>query len=183
MKLIPNILSTCNCLHIALLVYLRLISVTKALKCKKIHRKHRYKSIMTLWTISIIVNVFPPLAARLDQKIQLSIFKHILLHGFHTIPIVVIVAIYAKLIYAVESKNEKDARQRRSAATCSRVNANNRLSTRMVKGVVFCLLVCYLPYLTWWQYSMVAYRFGGARWCIDFKGNNRLDVKTMEVKL
>ena len=177
MKIIPNILSTCNCLHVALLVYLRLISVTKALKCKQIQRHHRKKTIMAMWIISLMINLIPPLAAKFDQEKIKVTFKHILLHGFHTIPIIFIVVIYSKLISIVESKRKMETKRKMSANTLSRLNSSNKLSTRMVKGVVSCLFVCYIPYLAWWQYSMVIYRVGGNRYC-----NNQIRVKSEEVR-
>ena len=168
MKIIPNTLSTCNCLHVALLVYLRLIAVTKALKCKQIHRHHRKKTIVTMWIISFTICLFPPLTAKFNQKKIEVVFKHIILHGFHTIPIIFIVFIYSKLIYIVESKRKMKTKQRMSS---------NTLSTSMVKGVVICLFVCYIPYLAWWQYSMVIYRVGGNRYI-----NCQIVVKSGEVR-
>ena len=177
MKLIPNTLSTCNCLHVALLVYLRLIAVTKALKCKQIHRHHRKKTIVAMWIISFTICLFPPLTAKFNQKKIEVVFKHIILHVFHTIPIIFIVFIYSKLIYIVESKRKMKTKQRMSSNTLSRVNSNNKLSTSMVKGVVICLFVCYIPYLAWWQYSMVIYRVGGNRYI-----NCQIVVKSGEVR-
>ena len=95
----------------------------------------------------------------------------------YTIPIIFIVFIYSKLIYIVESKRKMKTKQRMSSNTLSRVNSNNKLSTSMVKGVVICLFVCYIPYLAWWQYSMVIYRVGGNRYI-----NCKIVVKSGEVR-
>ena len=34
---------------------------------------------------------------------------------------------------------------------------NSKLSTKMIKGVVVCLIFCYLPYLAWWQYAIIVF--------------------------
>jgi len=171
-----------------MLVYLRLIAVTEAMKCKKIHRKHRKKSIFAMWIMSAIVNIFPPLAATVREESLreqlLMVSRNIVLHGFHTIPIICIIGIYVKLIYEIQSKNEEKelAKARMSEGTYTRINLNNKLSTKMIKGVAICLIVCYLPYLAWWQYSMIVFRVGSERNDMDSDGNRHLDVKTVEVK-
>ena len=162
-KLVPNIVSTCNCLHVALLVYLRLTAITKHIKYKKTIRKHQYKSIAIMWSISVVINIIPVLAAYFDDRATKLIFKHIILYGFHAGPIIFIVVIYAKLIQAVKERNRKEAETRMSEVSHVNVNflQNANLSTKMIKGVVVCLIFCYLPYLAWWQYAMVVF----PRWC------------------
>ena len=141
-----------------------------------------------MWIMSAIVNIFPPLAATVREESLreqlLMVSRNIVLHGFHTIPIICIIGIYVKLIYEIQSKNEEKelAKARMSEGTYTRINLNNKLSTKMIKGVAICLIVCYLPYLAWWQYSMIVFRVGSERNDMDSDGNRHLDVKTVEVK-
>ena len=142
-----------------------------------------------MWIISVIANIFPPLAATVTEEglkeNLLMVSRNIVLHGFHTIPIICIVGIYAKMIYEIQSKNEekKIAKTRMSEGTYTRINMNNKLSTKMIKGVAICLFVCYLPYLAWWQYSMIVFRVGSERNEKDLDGNRHLKTKTIEVKI
>ena len=177
MKLIPNILSACNCIHINYLVYLRYQSVAKAIKCKKMPRKRHWKSIIGMWIVSMLVNLFPLLATKIRTKNcwLLLISRHILLHGFHTIPIMLIIIFHVKLIQKV-NKNNKIKMQRISLSSGSRISVNEqKTSTRMIKGVAIGLVLCYLPYLGWWQYSMIVFR-------VD-RGRDGSDTNAAEVNL
>ena len=158
-KLVPNILSTCNCLHIALLVYLRLITITEVFKYKETIRQHRHKSIALMWLISVGINTIPVLAAGFEHILLKLIFKYIILYAFHACPIIFIVVEYSKLIRVVEERNRKEAETRMSEFSHVNVNflENAKLSTKIIKGVVVCLIFCYLPYLAWWQYAMIVF--------------------------
>ena len=84
LKMIPNILSTSNVLHIALLVYLRFIAITRPLCYEDTHRRHHNKSPVFIWVLSIVANFFTPLALCLDSpEGHLGIILFIL-HTFHT---------------------------------------------------------------------------------------------------
>ena len=179
MKLIPNILSTCNCIHIIYLVYLRYEAVAKAIKCKKMPRKRHWKSIIGMWIVSMLVNLFPLLATKIQAKKLglLLISRHILLHGFHTIPIVLIIIFHLKMIQKV-NKNNQAKMKRISISSGSRISVNEqKTSTKMVKGVAIGLILCYLPYLGWWQYSMIVFRADGGR---DGSDTNAAEVNASE---
>ena len=165
LKMVPNVLSTCNCLHVALLVYLRLMSITQAFKYKKTFRQHRYKSIVIMWVTSVVINIVPLLMVYYKHEELFLFFRHFILYTFHVFPIIYIVVVYAKLIHAIKTRNRKEAETRMSEVSYAKVNFNNKLSTKMIQGIVVCLIVCYLPYLAWWQYAMTVLRADGARWC------------------
>ena len=62
------------------------------------------------------------------------------------------------------NKNNKIKMQRISLSSGSRISVNEqKTSTRMIKGVAIGLVLSYLPYLGWWQYSMIVFRVDGGR--------------------
>ena len=176
-KIIPNTLSTCNCLHIALLVYLRLVSITNAFTYKKIHRQHRYKSIAIIWSISVLINIIPSVAIHFDSKVLQSVTRYIILYVFHICPIICIVMAYAKLIQTIKSRNRNQATA--TSRPYAKVNVNTKLSTKMIKGVAACLIICYVPYLAWWQYGMIVF----PRWCSHPDGKKGITVYEAEVNM
>ena len=168
MKLLPNIFTTCNCIHIVYLVYLRHLAITKAIKCKSIKRERHRNAILTMWTTSILANIVPPLAAKIKIRnigtYFLFISRLILLHGFHTIPIILIITFYGKMIRKVNQNNVEKMKRVSQASGVSKLSTNDQKTpTKMIKGVAICLIVCYLPYLLWWQYSMIVFRANGGR--------------------
>ena len=152
-KTFPNILTTSNCLHIALLVYLRFVAITKPLQYENIHRKHHIKSPILIWFISIIVNILSPISLCFGTEVLNFFVVLFILHGFHTIPIVSIIITYVRMIKSINKTNEE--RVRLSEFTDKNEIASSRISTSMIKGVSICLIVCYLPYLFWFQYVRI----------------------------
>ena len=152
-KTFPNILTTSNCLHIALLVYLRFVAITKPLQYENIHRKHHIKSPILIWFISIIVNILSPISLCFGTEVSNFFVVLFILHGFHTIPILSIIIIYVRMIKSINKTNEE--RLRLSEFTDDNEKASARISTRMIKGVSICLIICYLPYLFWFQYVRI----------------------------
>ena len=171
-KLVPNILSTSNCLHIALLVYLRSMAIAKPLQYEDIHRYHHFISPVIIWLLSIVVNLFPPIALCFYNPLRL-VFVYIVLHGGHTIPIIYIVWRYAKMAQIINKRNEVQRRISEVTEDKNRKRLNTKLSTNMITGVAVCLVIFYLPYLVWWQYART-------RDWMDISGQ-RLDPKTPEV--
>ena len=187
-----NTLSACNCLHVAYLVYQRLIAVRLALQHEKIPTKQTHsKAILSMWTLSLLINLVPPTAAYFNQKQVLMTFKMLLLHGFHTLPIICIIVMYVILIHSIKLKNNDKETVSTAISKYSNINMKTKLSTKMIKGVIVCLIFCYLPYLVWWQYSMETYQIGGERWlrnCTQSihssthdKGHFHTKVKSIEV--
>ena len=154
-KTVPNILSTCNCLHILLLVYLRVIAITRPLMYRDIHRRHHFKTPIIIWILSITVNLFPPLALCFWSRTLHLIFILFILHVFHTIPIGCIVVMYVKMIQVIRERNKRNMRGSDITDETERKRLNTKLSTSMIKGVAVCLVICYLPYLFWWQYARI----------------------------
>ena len=158
--MIPNILSTSNVLHIALLVYLRFIAITRPLCYEDTHRRHHNKSPIFIWVLSIVANVFPSLMLCLHSTEWHLAVILLILHTFHTVPIISIVVMYTKMIWVISERNKRmsDAKasemmSSEASAERERMRTNTKLSTKMIKWVAVCLIFCYFPYLVWWQYA------------------------------
>ena len=120
-----------------------------------------------MWMGPILANLIPLICTKVQKKDLLFyfIYRHILLHGFHTIPIVLIVVLHIKMIRKVNKNNHaKMERMSVSSGSSSKVNIKEQKTpTKMIKGVAITLVVCYLPYLSWWQYSMIVFKTVGGR--------------------
>ena len=155
MKTIPNILTTCNCLHIALLVYLRFVAITKPLQYERIHRKHHIRSTIIIWCLSFIINISNPIALCYGSK-EVHIFVTLfILHGFHTFPIISIIISYVRMIHVIHKRNKEQLRMSEFTDEKDRARTSSKLSTKMIKGVSICLIICYVPYLFWFQYVRI----------------------------
>ena len=167
MKLVPNILTACNCIHIVYLVHLRASAVRNAMKCKKVERERNLKSIIIMWIGPILTNLVPIICTKVQTKDVwfYFIYRHILLHGLHTIPIILIVILHIKMLRRVNKNNHvKMKRMSVSSGSSSKaIIREQKTPTQMIKGVAITLVVCYLPCLSWWQYSMIVFRTVGGR--------------------
>ena len=122
------------------------------MKYKQVHRKLRYMGILMVWIISIGCRLLAVLTQAFAMNFYLY-YRDIIIHLFHTVPIIVIVSAYASMLYILRQKRE-DSEKGRSLSN-THAESMNRKMTLMVQRVVICLLICYIPYLVWWQYFNV----------------------------
>ena len=156
-KLVPNILSTAGCLQVLLLVFLRLLAITQPFTYIEIHKKLRHISIAIIWVVSFCVCMVPVLAVLLQCEITYEVSRVIVLHGFHTLPIICIVGLYVKLIITIHNTRASVARKNNSVCVATMRNNRNMSivkvkQMRMMTRIVVCLIVCYVPYIVWWAY-------------------------------
>lgn len=162
---VPNVLQTSSVLHVAVLVYLRLLAVLKPLEYTNMDAKIRKASIPVIWILSIGTRLLAVLTQCLKAFSFYSYYRYIVLHGFHTIPIICIACMYFKLLLTIRSKfsspNDGEFSNSKSQDNTISSSANNsnmqkkelkKKSTALVKWVVFFLLICYVPLLVWEQY-------------------------------
>ena len=155
MKTVSNIVTTSNCLHIALLVYLRVVAISKPLQYESIHRKHHIKTPLLIWCIAIIINILGPTSRLFDSK-DLNFFASLfILHGFHTFPILSIIILYTRMINVIHKRNQEHMKASKICDENDGSISSSKLSTKMIKGVSICLVVCYVPYLLWFQYVRI----------------------------
>ena len=159
LKLVPNVLSASSCWHVALLVFLRLLAVTKPLEYEDMHKKLRYISLLIIWLLSICVCLLPLLSLIVKSAGLYKFSRILVLHGLHTIPLIVIAILYVKFFYEIHKSaaSTNQQLQRLSQGVNMRTSKLNEMAKsrqmKMMKGVVICLVVCYVPYLVWWEYN------------------------------
>ena len=155
MTFVPNVLQTSSILHVAVLVYLRLLAILKPMSYKDVHEKVRKRSIPIIWVVSIasrlisvLTQIFEPM-----PKPFYAAYRYIALHVFHTVPIIFIICMYVKLVWTLKKISEES---NTTQATFTNVRnpkkSISKKATLLVQRVVLFLLGCYLPFLAWEQY-------------------------------
>ena len=123
------------------------------MKYKDLHKKLHHISLVAIWLLSICVCQIPVFADLFQQDELYHISRNIILHGLHTTPIVLIVVMYLRLIWILQRGDTPIGRfPNSSSTTISNVKCKQ---LKIMQGVVACLVICYLPYLAWWQYSTI----------------------------
>ena len=109
-----------------------------------LHEKISHVGSIAIWCFPVVVNA-PLVIMNLPGVYNLNAVRWttiILLHVTHTIPMLVTLIIYGILLYTL--------RQPHSDADCASNPLKKSLS-RLITGVVVCLVVLNLPYLAWIQ--------------------------------
>ena len=133
-------------LHVALLVFLRLMTLRNPLPQGECVIKLRRYSILTIWIISIVLNIIPFLSWVSKLKDVSEYFALVNLHCFGTIPVIGIIIMYGLLVWTVRKKQRQD-QNLFLGKDDSTVEANNRRTTALISRVVMVLIICYVPYL------------------------------------
>ena len=149
-----HVLEYSSILHVALLVFLRVITLRNPLSQGDDIRKFRHVAITIIWIISITVvslDVISQCQGMDDFSMYLNLVN---LHCFKTIPVVGIVLMYGLLLWTV-NRQQKQTNNIAISTDNSHREARNRRMTAIVSRVVICLLICYLPYLASKHYFAV----------------------------
>ena len=89
-------------------------------------------------------------------------YRYIVLHGFHTIPIICILLVHGGLILTLKKKQRHDKDNTLQMCNATKVYADsmNTKMILMVQRIVFFLVVCYVPFLAWkhYFYSVISKR-------------------------
>ena len=163
LNLVPFTLSSASCLHVTLLVLLRLLAVAKPLKYKDIDKQPSHAPIFIIWLLASCVCLIPVFTERFVQGSCLIVHLNriLVLHGLQTIPIICTVLLYIGLIRTIR-KTRHGGVLSISERRCSTVmNDVLNKQMKMITGIVISLIVCYLPYLLWLEYcnSMFPYMY------------------------
>ena len=156
--MVPNIVSSSSCLHVAFLVLLRVLAVTKPLGYEDIHKKLRHIILGTIWILSICVCILPVISERFHVEWLYTFSRGLVLHGLHTVPIIAIIILYVIFFYTIHKSVASTNQELRTSGIQMRTSRFRAMAKsrqmKMMKGVVVCLVVCYVPYLIWWEYNM-----------------------------
>ena len=162
--LIPNILTTSNCLHVTILVFLRLIATERPMSYRAIHLEFRNTAVPIIWVVSIIfssipvINEFLPLSRDVHK-----IWRTVILHVGHTLPICLTVIMYLRTIWVLSKPDNVDMCDLQEVPEVTKrltlaLQEKKRQMSRMITGVVICLVICYVPYLIQWQLDILVDR-------------------------
>ena len=147
---------TSSILHVTVLVFLRLLAILKPLSYSEVHAKVRRLAILMIWIISITArySIVPTQCFKI-RSVYLH-YMHIIFHCLHTIPVMCIALMYAKLVCVIQQK-----RNERKTIICkylkfrAHADSDNRKSTLLAKRLGLFHLICYLPFLAWTQYLLI----------------------------
>ena len=148
LRCVPRVLETSSCLHVTLLVFLRLLAIKKPLSYGEIHDKLRRISIIIIWIASITIQLVALIILIFEQGEAYLYYKDVTLHIFHTFPVICIIIMYTLLIWTLEKKK----RQIKDSRISMKQESINKKMTLLVQRVVLVLIICYVPFLAWRQY-------------------------------
>ena len=122
------------------------MAITRPLAYIEIHIKLRHTSLVAIWLVSIVFCSLPVLTSYFEQEECYDIAIRTIIHGLHTIPVLGIFLMYIRL--ACKITNHK----RISIADGKNLIANKE-NNRLIRRVVISLFLCYLPYISMWEYT------------------------------
>ena len=167
LKIVPKLFSSSTCLHVTLIVLLRLVSITKPIRFRdSMVFQHRHKLIIGIWLVSIVIGFLPVFFIILKLDYLERFTKYLILHGFHTFPVICIVLMYIKLNLIIKKRDKEHGVENvnlnpitsnyminKNIAKRRQNNLRQKSSTKIITRIVVSLVVLYLPYIIFWQYG------------------------------
>ena len=156
--LVPSILQTASVLHVTVLVFMRLLAISRPTTYRDTHKQIRFKSIIIIWILSITTHLFCVVPQFFTTEIfylhYALICTYIDLYVFRALPVVSIVLMYVTLIWILKRNKSSDTQTSLDNAQSLAEAQSNRM-TLMVMRIVSFLLIFYVPRLIWWQYFII----------------------------
>lgn len=165
---VPNTLTTSTCLHVALLVFIRLLELEKEYT-EKTHTILRRAGVISIWIVSVLVCLIPVISApssRLDHDAMIAtlIGGAFILHGFHTLPICLIVICYLRGLWTISrtrirgiSLDPSIANLEITKSATLQLQTKKNQRSRMIAANVTRLIICYVPYIVTWHIGMFCF--------------------------
>ena len=148
---VPHVLEISSILHVALLVFLRLMAVRNPFSEEKRLALYRRISITLVWTTSIVFRTIPLVFSALKMKNSVVNFFTINLYLFRVFPVFAIIIMWGLLIWTAKRK-QTHGESYLQTLKYSTEEANSRKMAEIIRRLVIILLVCYIPNLVWSQY-------------------------------
>ena len=145
--LITGTLEVSSILHVALIVYLRLMAVLQPMRTNEgIIAKSNYL-LIAIWVLVIINNIFRFIFFAIDSKAALHMMDQFNFWVLVVTPVILIISFYVMLIFSVwKKKNSKENSIPEQAR--SKKEKENTRTTKIVMRMVIILLLCYTPYIS-----------------------------------
>ena len=160
LKIVPKLFSTSTCLHVFLLVFLRRAAIVHPTSYKKTSAfQQRYKLTIAIWVISTSLCLFPIIARYFDNQHLHEFINYLLLHGFHTLPVALIIGMYVNVSWTIKRHQIPNPTARKisvsylyGSGTDKNKKRRKPKASEIIKRVIVCLVLCYFPYIVCWQY-------------------------------
>ena len=137
-------------LHVALLVFLRLMAVRNPLSDEKGLILYRRISITVVWITSIVFSMMPVILDWLKIENGALYVYQINLYLFRIFPVFAIVIMWSLLIWTAKRKQSHGEGTLRTQHSMK--EPDSRRMAEIIRRLVIILLVCYIPNLVWRQY-------------------------------
>ena len=144
----PHVLEFSSIIHVAVLVFSRLMAVRELSLNGKRRAKLYLFSVITIWMVSVTFNIIPLIALFMKWKTFYTNVRLLNLHCLSTFPVICIVVMYTLLVHTVKKNQMRESMVTSTVAVTSIMKANQQRMVVIVRGLVIMLLVCYLPHLT-----------------------------------
>ena len=155
----PNVFSTSSCLHVTFFLFLRYLQESRIARRISDINKLTALSMVSIWVISVFINLLAVLSQALDWYTFYFYFRFIRLYMFWSLPIIVIICMYVRLFVKMENITKKlkgkisirmDSVEGKKVT--EKLEEKSEQMTKSIKRVVICLVLCFLPYLGWLNY-------------------------------
>ena len=137
-------LENISILHVMLLIYLRLYIIKNPMS-RNGPIKFRRLILVVTWLIPIILKL--PVIFLWQYRYSFNIYMNIQFHLFSTLSVILIVLLYAKMLYTIRTQKLKNQKIL-NATRVAKEKGMDRKTTLMITGIVMVAMVCYLPYIT-----------------------------------
>ena len=155
LNFVPYVLEMSSCLHVTLLVFLRLMAIQYPCSYQNSNVKLRQASIVVIWIVSILSQIIPLVVMYKSSRQVYTHVRLIFVHCCGTLPVIAIVVMNVLLISLVKNKQREIALSIApsiSETLNSISESTSKRMTTLVQKLVAFLLICYVPYLTWAHY-------------------------------
>ena len=135
-RIVPHILEFSSCLHVTLLIFLRLLAIRYPLSYQILHKKLRHISIIAIWAITSLVQSIPLFTLLFAESKRLYTYvRLVLLNCFGTIPVVSMVIM--SILFAWTVNKRKHLIPNTDLNTASKFNdaITRKLNSRVQKVV------------------------------------------------
>ena len=148
------VLQGCSCYLVAVIVFLRLVSIKTQLPTTSAH--NRLSNIISV-AITIVLLLISLIGFILSfnpfyNKTPHTIYKIIAFHIFFTFPILSTLIMYAVLLHMLRQKRDTDS---------TKFRKTKKSLAKLTKRIVICMVVCNMPFIIWVQYLGVKFPSGG----------------------
>ena len=140
-------LENSSILHVLILIFLRLNIIMYPLS-RKGPLNFRKVLVIAIWIVPLITKL--PFLFLWEYPFYHFLYHNIQFHAFSTVPIILIVCLYGVMLLTIKRKKREHQKVLKRVTIINEKDTDGKTTT-LLTGLVFVLLVCYLPYLVHWS--------------------------------